>query len=79
MALREEDLGDDDVSRREGLSLGVHHDGPAWRLWAGGGQVGGGRQDVLQLLYPVHPVKVPIGQDLVHHLHGLGQADRAAA
>ena len=25
------------------------------------------------------PVKIPIGQNLVHHLHGLGQTDGAAA
>ena len=55
VTLWEEDLGDDDVPRGEGLCLAVHHDGPVWRLRAGRGEVGGGRQDVLQFLYPVHP------------------------
>ena len=69
VTLWEEYLSDDDISRGESLGLAVHHHGPGLRLRAGGGQIGGGRQDVLQLLYPVHPVKVPVGQNLVHHLH----------
>ena len=55
MTLGEEYLSDDDISRGESLSLAVHHDRPGLRLRAGGGQTGGGRQDVLQFLYPVHP------------------------
>ena len=55
VTLWEEYLSDDDVPRGEGLCLAVHHDGPDLRLRAGGGQTGGGREDVLQLLYPVHP------------------------
>ena len=55
MTLRKEYFSDDDIPCRECLCLGVHHDGPGVRLGTGGGEVGGGRQDVLQLLYPVHP------------------------
>ena len=55
----------------------VHHHRLGLRT--GRGQVGRSRQEGLELLNPVDAVYVAIGQDLIHHGHGLGQWDRAGA
>ena len=55
----------------------VHHQRLRLRTWRS--QVGRSRQERLELLNPVHAVYVAIGQDLIHHGHGLGQGDRAWA
>ena len=84
------DLGDDNISSRKCLivilwesvysvsssylSFWVHHQ--RLGLGAGGGQVGGSREQGLQLLDPVHAVHGAIGQDLIHHGHGLGKWHR---
>ena len=84
------DLGDDNISSRKCLivllwesvffvfssylSFWVHHQ--RLGLGAGGGQVGGSREQGLELLDPVHAVHGAIGQDLIHHGHGLGKWHR---
>jgi len=39
----------------------------------------GSSKDGLEPLNPVDPVQGGVGQDLVHHLHGLSKGDRATA
>ena len=68
------DLSDSRVVSRliiKHLSFRVDHD--RFRLRTRRGQIGGGSQQRLQLLNPVHAVHGPVGEDVVHHGHGLGQ------